>query len=153
MRSLQTGSLAPTSGAGAGFTTAVPWTPPAIDSDQKNVAVQRDDPASLLSLYRDLIRLRGEYPALTSSARRRLVTDRSAVYAYLRGQGQHPLLVVINFSSDRQLSRVDLSSVGKEGAELSGTCLPTGDILPIPAERSRFLLPELAPHGYLFVGF
>ena len=37
-----------------GFTTGVPWLPP-VDPERRNVADQRDDPDSLLSLYRDLL--------------------------------------------------------------------------------------------------
>jgi alpha-glucosidase len=43
--------------AGAGFTSGSPWLP-LHDPQQRNVADQRDDPASLLSLYRELIALR-----------------------------------------------------------------------------------------------
>jgi alpha-glucosidase len=37
-----------------GFTTGTPWLPP-VDPATRNVADQRDDPDSLLALYRDLI--------------------------------------------------------------------------------------------------
>jgi glycosidase len=40
-----------------GFTVGEPWLP-VVDPETRNVAAQRDDPASLLSLYRDLIALR-----------------------------------------------------------------------------------------------
>jgi alpha-glucosidase len=42
-----------------GFTSGEPWLP-TLDSERRNVSDQRQDPASLLSLYRDLIALRGE---------------------------------------------------------------------------------------------
>jgi alpha-glucosidase len=37
-----------------GFTTGTPWLSP-VDPIERNVAAQRDDPGSLLSLYRDLL--------------------------------------------------------------------------------------------------
>jgi glycosidase len=37
-----------------GFTTGAPWLP-LVDPAERNVADQRDDPDSLLSLYRDLL--------------------------------------------------------------------------------------------------
>ena len=40
-----------------GFSDAAPWLP-ATDPDERSVAAQRDDPASLLTLYRELIALR-----------------------------------------------------------------------------------------------
>jgi alpha-glucosidase len=42
-----------------GFTTGEPWLP-LVDPQQRNVADQRDDPTSMLSLVRELIALRGE---------------------------------------------------------------------------------------------
>ena len=36
---------------GGGFTTGEPWLP-LVDPAERNVAAQRGDPASLLSLYR-----------------------------------------------------------------------------------------------------
>jgi alpha-glucosidase len=43
--------------ADGGFTTGTPWLTE-VDPAERNVAAQRDDPASLLSLYRRLIELR-----------------------------------------------------------------------------------------------
>jgi glycosidase len=42
-----------------GFTTGEPWLP-LVDPERRNVAAQRDDPASTLSLVRELIALRRE---------------------------------------------------------------------------------------------
>jgi alpha-glucosidase len=46
-------------GPAGGFTTGEPWLP-SIDPASRNVAAQRSDRASILSLYRALIRLRRE---------------------------------------------------------------------------------------------
>jgi alpha-glucosidase len=65
--------------ADGGFTTGAPWLAE-IDPQERNVAGQRDDPASLLSLYRRLIELRrglGE--------RFRLLDAEPGVVAYERG--------------------------------------------------------------------
>jgi alpha-glucosidase len=48
-----------TSDTRGGFSTGDPWLPP-IDPTGRNVEEQRDDPRSLLELYRRLIGLRGE---------------------------------------------------------------------------------------------
>jgi alpha-glucosidase len=45
--------------ANGGFTSATPWLP-AVDPLECNVADQRDDPGSLLSLYRKLLGARLE---------------------------------------------------------------------------------------------
>src|SRR5690606_1309971 len=42
----------------AGFSTVEPWLPLSEDYEEVNVEVQRDDPASMLSLYTRLIELR-----------------------------------------------------------------------------------------------
>ena len=52
------------SGPGAGFTTGTPWRPPNADSEIRNVALQDNDPGSLLSWYRRLVHLRESQPAL-----------------------------------------------------------------------------------------
>src|SRR6185436_19508991 len=49
----------------AGFSDGTPWLPVVSDYRQINVAVARDDPSSMLSLYRALIALRQASPALT----------------------------------------------------------------------------------------
>ena len=67
-------------GAGAAFTSGRPWLP-LVDADDRNVADERDDPESLLSLYRQLIELRrglaGEF---------RLLDGEPGVVAYARGE-------------------------------------------------------------------
>src|SRR6185436_13040672 len=44
-----------------GFTTGEPWLP-VVDAAQRNVADQRDDPGSMLTLVRELIALRRDLP-------------------------------------------------------------------------------------------
>jgi alpha-glucosidase len=48
----------------AGFTAGEPWLPIAEDFTEVNVEVERDDPASMLSLYTQLITVRRGEPAL-----------------------------------------------------------------------------------------
>jgi len=74
--------------------------------DWGEVEAQRADPGSLLNLYRKLIRLRRDKPALASSCRKRLPTDTPEVYAYLRGSGDQRLLVMLNFSPKARKARV-----------------------------------------------
>ncbi|MCW2975640.1 MAG: aglA [Actinomycetia bacterium] len=50
---------------GFGFTDAMPWLPVPADWGSLSVATQRDDPASMLSLYRDALRLRPRGGGLT----------------------------------------------------------------------------------------
>jgi alpha-glucosidase len=57
-------------GPGAGFTTGEPWLPIGADSEQRNVAAQREDPDSLLQLYRALLALRKRNRRFSVAARR-----------------------------------------------------------------------------------
>ncbi len=85
-------------GANAGFTTATPWLPLADDYRAVNVAAQREDPASMLSLYRRLIALRQSEPALMVGRYQPVPADGDIV-AYVREQGDRRFLVVLNFGS------------------------------------------------------
>src|SRR5215208_6052877 len=78
--------------ARGGFTSGEPWLPP-VDPWLRNVAGQAGDPGSMLSLYRDLIRLR---PRL--GAGMRLVDAAPGVLAYERGEH----LVAINTTGREQ---------------------------------------------------
>jgi len=75
-----------------------------------NVADQEDDPDSLLSFYRQLLRLRREMPALIAGAYRPLHPHSEDCFAFLRedaASGQS-CLVVLNFSPEAQKVAFDL---------------------------------------------
>jgi alpha-glucosidase len=83
--------------ANAGFSSAEPWLPVAPDHRERNVAAQRDDPASLFSLYRRLIGLRKSSVALRRGSFRALPSPRG-VYAYARESDGDRVLVALNFT-------------------------------------------------------
>jgi len=83
---------------GLGFTTGEPWEDPQSGSTTANVADQTGDPTSLLSLYRDLIHLRNDSPALRYGDTITLETGSRSVLAYLRTIGDDHALVVVNLS-------------------------------------------------------
>ena len=94
-------------GPNAGFASAgaKPWLPIAADAAAVNVAAQKDDPASMLSLYRRLIALRRAEPALNVGSYRPLKTEGDLV-AYVRrdeeSTGGRAFLVVLNFGPEPQ---------------------------------------------------
>jgi len=89
------------SSPGAGFTTGEPWLPVAPGARRVNVAAERDDPASMLSLYRRLIWYRRGSVALRRGSYRSLPDGPTGLYAYLReAPGVERLLVALNFSGD-----------------------------------------------------
>ncbi|HZP56675.1 MAG TPA: alpha-amylase family glycosyl hydrolase [Dehalococcoidia bacterium] len=81
-----------------GFTTGTPWLP--YGDLAHNVADERDDPRSLLSLYRRLIWSRKRSPALTLGAYAPVDDVPDAVYAYTRAHDDERLLVALNFASE-----------------------------------------------------
>jgi glycosidase len=65
-----------------------------------NVQAQTADPKSMLSLYRDLIRVRSQHYALRSGQYIEISTNNSSLYAALRVADQEAILVVINLGAD-----------------------------------------------------
>ncbi|MGO4715575.1 alpha-amylase family glycosyl hydrolase [Bradyrhizobium sp. 2TAF24] len=84
--------------ANAGFTTGIPWLPLTDDFARRNVAVERDDPRSMLGLYRALIALRRARAELSLGSYAELPTDCADVLAYTRADGGRRMLVALNFS-------------------------------------------------------
>jgi glycosidase len=81
----------------AGFTTArAAWEPLQPDSFTANVEMQEADTGSLLNLYRRLIHLRTDNPALASGRLVPRATNNDAVAAFERRSGDQTVLVMIN---------------------------------------------------------
>jgi oligo-1,6-glucosidase len=114
--------------ASGGFTTGEPWIPVNPDHVQVNVAAQRDDPDSVLSHYRSLVRLRHEEPAVVEGDFAMLLPHDERVYAFTRRLGDVELLVLGNFSGEVVPADVPDATgwaaaelvVGREGAAGTG---------------------------------
>ena len=107
-------------GPGAGFTTATPWQPLGDDPPGTDVATQSADPDSLLSLYRDLIRLRATHPALATGEWTAVDAEPASVVAYLRHLPGEAVLVVANLADDA----VDHPVLDLAEGPLCGTSTP-----------------------------
>ena len=83
----------------AGFSTVSPWQPLNPNWISFNVERATDDPASILSHYRDLILLRSQHPALRVGDLSVLTTGNAALYAILRHSQQESVLVLVNLSA------------------------------------------------------
>lgn len=98
-------------GPNAGFAPAStkPWLPIHPESASRNVSAQIRDPDSLLSCYRNLLRLRSEQPALQAGTLQWIGTPRlpDQVVAYRRASDGASVDVFLNFSA-RDVS-VDLA--------------------------------------------
>jgi alpha-glucosidase len=117
----------------AGFTSGDPWLPLASDHAKRNVAAQRDDPASLFSLYRRLGWLRKSSPALRRGSYRTVAAPRG-VFAFSREADGKRVLVAMNFTKDAQL--VPLGT-GKATVELSTDHARDGDAIDLARAELR----------------
>jgi glycosidase len=111
---------------GGGFTSASAWYPFSPGRDVANVAIETGDPASLLSVYRGLIRARHASGALARGDLRMLVSTGSTL-AWLRTTAVEQVLVTHNLG-DTPLAVGPLAVTGASsevlwastGAKLTG---------------------------------
>ncbi len=89
-------------GPNAGFARAdaTPWLPLAADAERVNVAAQADDPHSLLTLTRRLLRLRREHPVLHLGDFEPFGTTPDGTYAFRRTSADGRLTVVLNLTDE-----------------------------------------------------
>jgi alpha-glucosidase len=118
---------------GAGF-GGDPWLPVGREAAEVNVAAQRDDPASMLSLFRRLIWFRKGSPALRGGDYRSLPDAPGGLYAYLRSAGDERLLVALNFTGQPLDHQVEGADQGR--LELStDPSRPTGEEIDLAPLR------------------
>ena len=90
----------------AGFTQGEPWLPIAEDYPRMNVEAERDDRASMLSLYKQLIDLRRHERAFEVGSFEPVAAE-GDLLTYLRRYDASAFLVALNFS--REPTTVDFS--------------------------------------------
>ena len=113
-----------TSGEYAGFSTQEPWLPVSNDSEVVNVEVQDAESASLLVLYRELLRLRRSHTALTLGSYQPAAMT-GDLLAYVRRSPQSRLLIALNLGSSP--FELDLASLRMRGRVLLSTHLDRTD--------------------------
>jgi alpha-glucosidase len=122
-----------------------PWLPLAPDHRERNVALQQTDPSSELDLFRRLVRLRRESPALGRGTYRGLAAPNRDVLAYVREHGDERVLVALNFGAERRA--VDLSDAGSAGEVLCSTTsnrAPDVDLGRLSIDAGEGLVVRLA---------
>jgi alpha-glucosidase len=105
----------------SGFSPAEPWLPLADDYSQSNVAAERADPRSLLSLVHRLLALRRQRSALTVGRYRQVDLPVEGVLAFGRVTEEERLLVLLNFTAEEKA--LDLAGQGLKGRVLLSTHL------------------------------
>jgi alpha-glucosidase len=108
-------------GPQAGFTTGQPWLPVAADYAAYNLAAERDDPASMLTLFRQLLALRRATPALSVGSYSDVPADAPDIFSFLREHGDTRLLVVLNMGHEARVFRM---SGAAGGAEIALSTVP-----------------------------
>lgn len=87
----------------AGFTSGTPWITPPENYRTINVEAELRDPDSILSFYKQLIRLRKEEPVISEGEITFLFQEIPEVFAYRRTLGEREL-VVLNNLTGREVS-------------------------------------------------
>lgn len=82
-----------------GFTTGTPWFTVNPNYRKVNAASQVDDPDSIFSFYRELIRLRHEKKIVVYGDFKLWMEEDESVFAYTRTLGDEALLVLNNFTA------------------------------------------------------
>ncbi|ACT91378.1 alpha-amylase family glycosyl hydrolase [Dyadobacter fermentans] len=81
----------------AGFTDSKPWLRLPYSYQRQNVALQKEDPDSMLSFYRSLINLRKRQPAFQTGKFTPVYSDKQLI-AFIRENDEDRFLVVLNLS-------------------------------------------------------
>jgi alpha-glucosidase len=116
----------------AGFSGSDPWLPLSPGWRTINAARQAADPRSTLSLYRQLLALRRDHPALTHGSYRTVgATDQ--ILAYERQTDDERLQIVLNMSGDVVRWTVPASTLMAASGDRVGSRLD-GDLLLQPGE-------------------
>jgi alpha-glucosidase len=113
--------------ANAGFSSATPWLPVPPSYQTHNVAGELKDPSSILNVYRRLLALRHQNPAMREGEYVALNDRDPNVLSYLRSYKNQAVLVVLNMSAQPQEVSFDLTSHGfaSKTAETLLTTMPT----------------------------
>jgi len=120
--------------AQAGFSFGkeiTPWLPVHENYKTVNVESELSDPNSVLNFYRALIQLRKKYPALREGSWTPLIYYPYEHLAYLRETKEETILVVINFSYEKNFD-LDREIPQKDWEVLLSTSLAVGSITPLP---------------------
>ena len=89
--------------AEAGFTEGTPWMRTHDLYREINVKKQEEDPDSVLSFWKMLLRLRREYRELFIHGAFEMVDyDNQEVFSFVKSRGEHRALVVLNFTQTEQ---------------------------------------------------
>jgi alpha-glucosidase len=126
----------------AGFSKATPWLPVPPAYKTHNVADESKDPESVLTFYRQVLKLRHMNKALLDGDYVPLTENDQNVLSYLRSYGDQVVLVALNMSGAEQ--KVDFG-ISKHGFTSAKPLVSTGK------SASKGDVVTLEPYG-VFIG-
>jgi alpha-glucosidase len=133
--------------ANAGFTNGTPWLPVPASAKTINVEAQKNDPDSLFTWYRSLIRLKKTVPAFESGANTMLDTGNNKVLSWTRqAPGAAQVVVSVNFTAEPQTVNLAIGGAGM-GPRRVKTLLKT----PGAADPASLGAIKLGPFG-VYIG-
>jgi alpha-glucosidase len=125
-------------GATHGWSTADPWLPWPPEAERRCIAAQREDPDSILHLYRRLLAARRVSPALREGSFAWLAAP-AGVLAWERTRGGDRRVLMVNFTGEPAALklpgawRVEVASDGRgEGAAHAGALGPDAALVLAP---------------------
>jgi alpha-glucosidase len=114
------------SSSNADFSHATPWLPLNADYTTRNVSALQADPRSILYLYRRMIAVRRDNPALSIGRfiSRGVSND---VYVFERSKGNARVMVALNFANDSR--PIPFSPYLPTARVMLSTCLDRSDMI------------------------
>ncbi|MCH8568225.1 MAG: T9SS type A sorting domain-containing protein [Balneolales bacterium] len=142
-----------TDGPAAGFTTGTPWINLNPDYQIRNVAVQQEDPNSLLNHYKRLIQLRTRHQALRTGAYLPAQVATNEVFSFLRSTDTEHILTVINLGSGSQQNLPVLpAGVATEPGYYDLQELYSGDDIQVEImSDGRIIIPEISARSVMLL--
>ncbi|MBI2708390.1 MAG: DUF3459 domain-containing protein [Actinobacteria bacterium] len=123
-----------------GWSTTDPWLPWPPEAERRNVANQREDPASVMHLYRRLLAARRSSPALQDGTMELIDGVPEDVIAWRRRSPGDERIVAVNFGPETVAVDAPLGGVVEvasdgagEGRLFTGTLGPSSAVLLRPA--------------------
>jgi len=113
----------------AGFSSHAPWEALSDDPASVNAAAESGDPGSLLSHYRDLIRLRSAHPALATGTVTAVDADAPGVAATLRSSPTETALVITNVGLTAATPTLSLAAGPLCGTPTGSPVLGSGSVV------------------------
>jgi alpha-glucosidase len=121
----------------AGFTSGKPWLPLGPDYQVVNAEAEKQDPTSILSLYRDLLGLRRRHYAFSIGSFR-ILSAADDVFVYERRYGDEGFVIALNFShEERPLPSLHLSDTSE--VMVSTVAQHTPNLLKLRADEGLII--------------